>query len=127
MSKRTVAEPEEFSYYFDQVLNAGDLESLLELYDHQASFRASDGSVRQGVQALRLELQGLISAKAELHNQLRHVFQSGDTALILVDWTLRLDLPDAGHVESKGTATNVLRYSEVGGWQMLIANPQGTA
>jgi ketosteroid isomerase-like protein len=127
MQNLNVSDPASFPLVFDEALNKGDIDLLLKLYEPEASFRASDGSVRQGQPALRQEMKALISAKAELHNTLRCVLQSGTTALIIVDWTLELDLPHTGPMKSAGTATNVLRYTADGGWRMLIANPQGTA
>lgn len=123
----TVSDPASFPSAFDHALNTANIDLLLKLYEPDASFRASDGSVQEGQQALRREMEMLIAAKANLHNQLRHVLQSGTTALIIVDWTLALDLPAVGSVNSEGTATNVLRYADGHGWRMLIANPQGAA
>ena len=127
MRELPVTDPASFPSAFDEALNTGNLDRLLKLYEPQASFRASDGSVKQGREALQEEMQGLISAQARLHNKLRQVVQSGETALIIVDWHLEMELPGVGHIENKGTATNVIRYVAEAGWRMLIANPQGSA
>ena len=123
----TVTDAASFPSAFDDALNAGALERLIRLYEPNASFRAADGSVKQGQDALRQEMQGLILAKARLRNKLRHVLQNEETALIVVDWTLELDPSGTGLIKSQGTAINVIRHTMEHGWRMLIANPQGTA
>ena len=72
----SVTDPATFPSAFDDALNSGDLERLLRLYEPHASFRAADGSVKRGEEALRQEMQGLILAKARLHNKLRHVLET---------------------------------------------------
>ncbi len=123
----SVSDPASFPSVFDNALNTGNLDLLLSLYEPDACFRASDGSMKEGLEALRQEMGAMIAIKARLHNKLRQVLQSGTTALIIVDWTLELALPNVGPMRSEGTATNVLRYTADEGWRMLIANPQGTA
>lgn len=127
MRKSKVSDPQSFPAVFDDALNTGNLDLLLSLFEPEACFRASDGLMKQGLDALRQEMGAMIAVKARLHNHLRHVMQSGATALIIVDWTLELVPPNSGPVRSEGTATNVLRYTADEGWRMLIANPQGTA
>lgn len=119
-------EPAKFPTAFDHALNAGNIEDLLSLYDEQATIRTSDDRVEQGYPAIRLEMEKLIDAKAELVNQTRHTFQSGDTALIVVDWTLTLSTPEGQQIHQSGTATNVLKHDSQRGWRMIVANPQGT-
>jgi len=72
-------------------------------------------------------MQQLISARANITNTLRHILRYGDTALIIVDYVLRLTTPDGGPVSVTGTATNVIRHQPERGWRMIVANPQGAA
>lgn len=64
MDTVTVPDPASFLSAFDNALNAGKIDALLKLYEPEASFRASDGSIQQGHQALRQETGALIAAKA---------------------------------------------------------------
>jgi ketosteroid isomerase-like protein len=50
----------------------------------------------------------------------RHMLESGDTALLVVDW----NIPDAGMT---GTATDVARLQPDGTWKCVIDNPHGGA
>ena len=122
-----VTDPAAFPHAFDEALNAGDLDRLAALYDEEAAIRVRSGGVQMGIASVRAEMQDLMGVKAHIENTLRHAFRSGDTALIIVDYVLRLTAPDGAPVEVTGTATNVLRHDAEKGWRMLIANPQGIA
>lgn len=122
-----VMEPENFPHAFDAALNAGDLDRLLALYDEAAVLRVQSGETRSGSAAVRAEMEALIAAKADITNTLRLAFRHGDTALIIVDYVLRLTMPDGAPVVVTGTATNVIAAQAGRGWRMIIANPQGTA
>ncbi len=122
----TVQEASKFPNAFDQALNAGDLEGLVSLYDERATIRTADSRVEQGLAAVRVEMEDLIASKATLVNTARHTLQSGDTALIVVDWNLVFSTPDGQRIERRGTATNVLKKDPDRGWRLLVANPQGT-
>ena len=122
-----VTTPEAFPSAFEEALNAGDLERLLALYDPEAALRGQAGEVRSGPDAIAEEMGELVAARARITNSLRHTLRHDDTALILVDYVLKLDAPSGQRVELTGTATNVIRQDVDGGWRMIIANPQGAA
>ena len=122
----TVQDASKFPSAFDQALNAGNLGDLLSLYDEEAIIRTADSRIEQGLAAIRVEMANLIASKAKLVNTMRHTFQSGDTALIIVDWELAFATPDGQRIERRGTATNVLGKDPEHGWRLLVANPQGT-
>ncbi len=117
--------PDEFPAAFERFLNAGDLAAVVALYDDQASIRMPGKGKASGHAAVYEEMRQLIGANASIANRLRDVIVHGDTALIIVDWTLDLSLPDGQIVRDTGTATNVLR-SDGSGWKMIVANPYGT-
>ncbi|BCJ37173.1 hypothetical protein Athai_46760 [Actinocatenispora thailandica] len=123
----TITDPADFATAFDHALNAGDADHLLALYEPDATMRTSDGSVVEGHDLVGQEVKNLIAAHAHLDNHTRHVFRRGDIALIIVDYTLWITTPDGQRIESRGTATNVLKHTPEHGWRMLIANPQGIA
>ena len=50
---------------------------------------------------------------------------SGELALVLLDWTLNVTLPDGQAHEERGTATQVMEKGRDGGWRLRIANPPG--
>jgi ketosteroid isomerase-like protein/phenylpyruvate tautomerase PptA (4-oxalocrotonate tautomerase family) len=122
-----ITDPATFATAFDHALNSGDHDRLQALYDPEATMRTSDGSVVEGHDLVGQELKNLIAVQARLENRTRHVFRRGDVALIIVDYTLRITTPDGQQVDSRGTATNVLKHTPEHGWRMIIANPQGIA
>ena len=121
-----VTKPADFPKAFEEALNMGDLDAIVALYEEAATLRIQSGEARSGAVAVRSEMEQLIAAGARITNMLRHVLVSGDVALILVDFLLRLGTPDEP-AEVSGTATNVLRRDPNGQWRMAIANPQGVA
>jgi ketosteroid isomerase-like protein len=122
-----VTDARDFSKAFETALNDGCIEHILQLYDPNAAMRAPDNRISAGLEAVRLEMQGLISANARIENHLRYALVHGDTALIVVDWALDLSLPDGSALHQQGTATNVIRFDNVSGWRMIVANPYGVA
>jgi ketosteroid isomerase-like protein len=122
-----VTNPTAFPKAFETALNTGDLQRIVALYDEEAVLRVQSNETHSGSAAVRAEMQQLILAKAHITNALRHTFRSGDIALIIVDYVLRLTAPDGSAVSLTGTATNVIRNRPKNGWRMIIANPQGAA
>jgi ketosteroid isomerase-like protein len=53
------------------------------------------------------------------------VLTSSDIALVLLDWTLNVTLPDGEEHEERGIATQVMEKGRDGGWRLLISNPLG--
>jgi ketosteroid isomerase-like protein len=62
----------------------------------------------------------LVALGKAIEVAVRHVLESGDTALIVLDWTI----PGAG---MSGTATDVARRQSDGTWKCVIDNPHGGA
>lgn len=119
-----VTDPPAFPREFELALNAGDLERIFELYAEDAVLRTQSNETRSGAAAVRAEMQQLIAAKANITNTLRHTLRHGETALIVVDYVLRLTAPDGAPVVLTGTATNVIQERPAKGWRMIVANPQ---
>ncbi|RDU96872.1 alpha/beta fold hydrolase [Trinickia dinghuensis] len=113
---------------FDAALNAGDLERVLSLFTDDATMRMTDGEVvAANRDALRERFRGLLSMKPHIRNIVRRTIASGDIALVLMDWSLTLTLPDGGQATETGTATQVMQRQESGAWRLRISNPLGVA
>ena len=111
---------------FQDRVNAGDLDGLLALVAPGAVSRALTGEVLTTPDEIRTEMAGLLAGHPKLHNRPRHVLVSGDTALLVIDWTLDVDGSDR-RVQLSGTTANVLRHTEQEGWRFSVLNPAGTA
>ncbi|MEW6344848.1 MAG: alpha/beta fold hydrolase [Paraburkholderia sp.] len=118
--------PEQVPVAFDAALNAGDLDAVLGLFGNQATMRMTNGEVVQGSPAqLRSSLAQLLTLRPHLRNEVRRVLVSGDIALVLLDWTLNVTLPDGQVLDERGTATQVMEKGRDGGWRLRISNPAG--
>lgn len=118
--------PEQVPVAFDAALNAGDLDGVLGLFSNQATMRMTNGDVVQGDPAgLRISFAQLLALRPHIHNEVRRALTSGDIALVLLDWTLNVTLPDGREHEERGTATQVVELGRDGGWRLRISNPPG--
>ena len=118
--------PEQVPAAFDAALNTCDLDALLGLFSNQATMRLTNGEVAQENPAeLRRGLAQLLALRPVIHNEVRRVLRSGDIALVLLDWTLDVTLPNGQQHEERGTATQVMEKGRDGGWKLRISNPLG--
>jgi len=115
----------DISSTFDSRLSDGDLEGLLELLAPDAVSRTPQGEVLSDPDSIRENLAGMIAAGALLENHPRHVFVAGETALLIIDWTLTLRAVD-GTPTMTGTTANVATRSDNGSWRLSVLNPMGT-
>jgi ketosteroid isomerase-like protein len=74
---------------------------------------------------LRIGLAQLLALRPHIRNEVRRVLTSGDIALVLLDWTLNVTLPNGREHEERGTATEVMEKGRDGGWRLRISNPPG--
>jgi len=112
---------------FQDAMNAHDADRMLALYSPDATMRTVTGEVINGADALRREAEETLAAQPHIVNTTRQVLIGGGTALVVVDWTLRLTAPDGSRITATGTTANVARRSLDGSWQFTILNPTGTA
>jgi uncharacterized protein (TIGR02246 family) len=112
---------------FQDALNARDADRVLSLYTDNATMRTVTGEVIHGRAALREEVEQTIGARPHITNTTRHVLVGEGTALVIVDWDMRLTAPDGSRVAATGTTANVAMRGLDGGWRFTILNPVGTA
>jgi uncharacterized protein (TIGR02246 family) len=113
---------------FDAAFNAGDVDAVLALFSENATMRMADGlNVASGQDALRTQFSGLLKSGARIRNEVRLSLTSGNVALVLLDWTVTVALPDGREARQRGTATQVMARGADGVWKLAISNPLGTA
>ena len=118
--------PEDIPAAFDAALNRGDVDALMALFHPGATMRMTDGSIIvEEPAALREALADLIALRPSLRNIVRRVLVSGDVALLLLDWEIRVALPGEAERVERGTATQVAERSADRTWLLRIANPLG--
>jgi ketosteroid isomerase-like protein len=88
--------------------------------------RMTDGAVvAEGSGALREALSQLLAARPHLRNTVRRVLVSDDVALLLLDWEIRIAMPNQNETVECGTATQIAERCSDGMWRLRISNPLG--
>jgi ketosteroid isomerase-like protein len=125
-SKRALpSTPEELVKAFAVHFNLGEQERLLALYDSKAVFVPAPGKPVNTPDGIRGAVRQWIDMRVPIQIAVRHVYQSGDFALVVSDWTLSGKTSSGEALELAGTATDVLRRTKSGGWLYVVDNPFG--
>jgi len=119
--------PEQAHDLFVQFFNAGDIESLISLYESDALLVPFPNPPVQGQAAIRAALLGFLEAKPQMALMVDKAFQANDIALLFSSWTLRGSDPDGNPFESTGQTSDVVRRQPDGRWLFVIDIPQGAA
>lgn len=106
-----------------EAFNSGDLDTINQLYTEDAILVWRPGNPVTG-EARRVTLAELISQKPKMTATLRECHVTGDTALLVVDWTIDMSTSE-GDEHLKGVGLDVLRLGTDGQWRFAIDNPFG--
>jgi ketosteroid isomerase-like protein len=110
--------PGDLPLVFRDHLNSGNVAGLMaDYYAPGATYSPIPGVVLSGGD-VEPAIARLAALGAPIDVTVRHVLEAGDTALLVVDWSI----PDAGMT---GTATDVTRLQPDGTWKCVIDNPHG--
>jgi uncharacterized protein (TIGR02246 family) len=123
----TAATPEATIERFSQLLAAGDLESMVALYEPDATFAPQPGESVSGRDAIRAALSGFLAVKPRMSGQIEKVLRAGDTALVANCWSLSGTAPDGQPISMGATSADVLRRRPDGSWGIVIDDPWGAA
>ncbi|MCZ2524227.1 YybH family protein [Streptomyces sp. HB2AG] len=117
--------PEEVPAVFAERFNSGDAAALAQVYEDAAVLVPRPGKPVTGPELHaangRLQVLG-----APVSVRPRHVYRSGDLALLIVDWVIDGTDREGRAVHVEGTATDVARRGPDGRWRYVIDNPFGT-
>ena len=120
-------EPEGVIPSLVQRFNSGSVQAMMALYAPEAVFIANDGRTIADRTQIAAQFQRDISLGLPLKANVRHVFVGGDTAQIVVDWSIDGKGPDGEDVHLGGSASDIVRRGKDGRWRYIIDNNQGTA
>jgi uncharacterized protein (TIGR02246 family) len=112
---------------FSELLAAGDLDAMVELYEPDATFAPQPGETVTGRGAIRTALTGFLAVKPRMTGQIEKVLCAGDTALVANRWSLSGTAPDGAPVRMAATSADVLRRRPDGSWGIVIDDPWGAA
>jgi uncharacterized protein (TIGR02246 family) len=111
--------------HFSELLGAGRLDALLDLYEDDAAFVPAPGRVVSGRQSIRKELEQLIAMGPRMSGSVEQVLQAGDTALVAYRWQMLATAPDGTPIRQGGISADVLRRRPDGSWAVIIDDPYG--
>ena len=106
--------------------NSRNLDAMMDLYSPEAVFIANDGRTITDRSEFADLFQRDMNLGVPLKANVRHVFVSGDTAQIVLDWSIHGNDADGKLVHVHGTASDIMRRGEDGVWRYIIDNNQGT-
>jgi len=112
---------------FSELLEAGRLEALLDLYEDGAAFVPEPGRAVIGLESIRRELEQLVALRPTMSGVVEQVLEAGDTALVAYRWRLEATAPDGTPVRQGGRSADVLRRRADGSWGVIIDDPYGGA
>jgi uncharacterized protein (TIGR02246 family) len=119
--------PEDMNRLFAEAFNSGDVESVLALYEHEATPIPQPGQMVMGITAIRETLLRFIAlkGKGQMTMESKYSIQAGDVALLRAKWHLHGTGPDGNLIELQGNTTEIVRRQPDGNWLYIIDHPFG--
>jgi uncharacterized protein (TIGR02246 family) len=108
-------------------VNRGDLDSLAALYEPDAAFVTTPGTVVTGTAAIREANASLIALCPRASLEVLTTVVAGDLALIVSRWSLDGTDQNGQPVSIAGQTSDVARKQSDGTWRFAIDNPWGDA
>ena len=118
--------PKEFLISYVEKFNAGDISSLINMYEIDACFVLQEGEVIKGIENIRQNLESFIRMNGKIESKVDGVIHTSDIALVNTEWSFKGTGPGGKTVTINGKATDILRRQSDGNWRILIDNPWGT-
>ena len=120
--------PEEVLNSVVEGVNAGDLDSLMTLYEPLACFASQPGELAKSPDGIRESLRGFIDMNGKLVLKVKRVLKASDLALVISEWSFIGTGSDGKQVDiTDKKSADVLRKQPDGSWRFVIDNPWGTA
>jgi ketosteroid isomerase-like protein len=119
----TIVSPEELLDQVTELINSKDINSLIHLYETEASFVEQSGKLINGRENIRLKLLEFLEMNGKLRTSIRKSIQSGNIALIYSDWTFTGSSSDGPSIDLCGTSVNIVRKQSDNSWQIVIDDP----
>ena len=119
--------PEEVLNSIVEGINAGDLDSLMKLYEPLAGFASQPGELAKSPDGIRESLRGFIDMNGTLDLKVKRILKASDLALVTSEWSFSGTGSDGKQVDiTDKKSADVLRQQPDGSWRFVIDNPWGT-
>jgi uncharacterized protein (TIGR02246 family) len=115
MSRET---PEQVLKSIVDGINAGNLDTLMPLYEPEAVFATRPGSLDRGLPGVREALAGFIAMKGTLDLRVTRVLEASGFALAATVWSFTGIAPDGEPVKLAAQSADVLRRQADGSWRI---------
>ncbi|MBV2155288.1 SgcJ/EcaC family oxidoreductase [Kitasatospora sp. SUK 42] len=115
---------EKHTELYVKAFNSGDADAVNAMYTEEAVAVWEPGSPLTG-QARKDYVKEFLARGASMQAKVRHSYVTGDTALLVVDWTMVATNEDGEQEEFQGVGLDVLRRGEDGNWLYAIDDPFG--
>jgi ketosteroid isomerase-like protein len=116
--------PGAFARAFAASIESGDPAIVESVYEESAVLVTDEGRLAVGADR-QAALTEHLSLGIPISVNPRNVIQSGDTALLIVDWAIVGRSQSGQSIDLRGTATDVARRGADGYWRYVIDNPFG--
>lgn len=116
----SATKPADLHRAVERAFNAGDVDGLVELYEHEARMVRDDGSVAQGVDEIRDIWSGFVAFGGHIVMETRYAVEMGDTALLSNVWTF-----EGADLTFSSVSAEVAHRQQDGSWRYIIDNPFG--
>ena len=117
--------PEQLIDAFAAAVNSGDIERVLAVYERDARL-AFPGKPYVGHDAIRVNIQDLLSQKPTMRGKTKSVSQVGELALLRSEWSYTGTGPKGERIELSGESAELARRQPDGTWRYVIDLPMGT-
>jgi uncharacterized protein (TIGR02246 family) len=121
-----VAELENHTARYVEAVNAGDFETVEKFYTADAVAVWEPGKPLSGDERRKYQRE-FLEAGPRMAAKPRQVFVTGETALMIVDWTIDITGADGTTEHLAGVGVDVLTRGEDGVWRYAIDDPFGQA
>ena len=119
-------EPEQIHGMFEQAFNAGDIESLMALYEPHAPLVPQPGAIAEGSAAIHESMRWFLDRGGRISLETKLVLRVGDLAYLANRWALTgATMPDGSPAKLGATTAEVARLQPDGSWLYVIDNAWG--
>ena len=117
--------PEDIHNLFAAAFNSGDVDSIMALYEPEATLIPQPGQVTRGHTAIRYALQQFLALKGTMQVRSVFVIHGPGVALMRGQWKLTGTGPDGKPIEMNGQSVEVARQQPSGDWLLAVDHPFG--
>ena len=110
-----------------EMIQAGDIDGLIQLYDPDVVMMMEPGKVEVGLDALREFFAPLLALRPKMKFTRVSLLEADGVAQLSYRWESTATAPDGSVIKHKGVSSDVVRRRPDGSWAVIIDNPNGGA